>query len=81
MLIDQIIEFELRGTGSSGRTCALQLIIFMTKQISQNKIFEWIIIYRKILQEAMYLCSPISAKSLAKFDPKCRFQTFLDLNC
>ena len=46
MLIEQIIEFELRGAWPPGRTCALQLVIFMTKQKSQRKIFEWIIIYR-----------------------------------
>ena len=45
MLIEQIIEFELRGPGPPGRTCAPQLIIFVTKQIFQSKIFEWIVIY------------------------------------
>ena len=45
MLIEQIIEFELMGTWPPGRTCALRLVIFMTKQKSQRKIFEWIIIY------------------------------------
>ena len=45
MLIEQIIEFELRGAWIPGRTCALRLVIFMTKQKSQRKIFEWIIIY------------------------------------
>ena len=31
MLIEQIIEFELRGPWLSGCRCALQLIISMTK--------------------------------------------------
>ena len=60
MLIKQIIiEFELRGLGPLGRTCALQLIISMTKQKSRSKFFEWIIIYgtAKILQKTMYLTS------------------------
>ena len=45
MLIEQIIEFQLKKLGPSGRMCALQLVIFMTKQKSQQKIFEWTIIY------------------------------------
>ena len=45
MLIEQIIEFELRGPGPFGRACALLLVFFfITKQKSQTKIFEWIII-------------------------------------
>ena len=47
MLIEQIIEFELRGAWLPGRTCAPRLVILMTKQKSQRKIFEWIIIYSK----------------------------------
>ena len=43
MLIEQIIEFELSGAWTPGR--ALRLVIFMTKQKSQRKIFKWIIIY------------------------------------
>ena len=45
MLIEQIIKFELRGAGSLGRTCTPALFIFMTKQKSLMKIFEWIIMY------------------------------------
>ena len=46
MLIERIIEFELRGPGPTGRTHELpQLVIFMTKQKSRTKIFEWIIVY------------------------------------
>ena len=36
MLIEQIIEFELRGPGLPGRTRTPKVVIFMTKQ----KIFE-----------------------------------------
>ena len=45
MLIEQIIEFELRGPGHPGSMCVLQLVIFMTKQRSLRKIFDWIIVY------------------------------------
>ena len=45
MPIEQIIEFDLRESGSPSRMCVLQLIIFMTQQISQSKVFEWSIIY------------------------------------
>ena len=40
MLIEQIIEFELKGLGPPGRTCNSKLVIFMTKQISPRKFFE-----------------------------------------
>ena len=32
MLIEQIIEFQLRGPGPPGRTCLLWLVYFMTNQ-------------------------------------------------
>ena len=40
MLIEQIIEFELRGPGSLGRTCTP-----ITGKLYERKFFEWIIIY------------------------------------
>ena len=40
MLIEQIIEFELRGPGSPGRTCTP-----ITGYLHERKFFEWIIIY------------------------------------
>ena len=44
MLIEQIIEFKLRGQGPFGRTCTPTTGYFhvITKI---RKIFEWIIIY------------------------------------
>ena len=48
MLIEQIIEFDLRGLKPPGRTCTPKLVIFMTKQknnVFLRKIFKWIIIY------------------------------------
>ena len=45
MLIERIIELQLRGSGPPGERVLLKLLIFMTKQKSPWKIFEWIIIY------------------------------------
>ena len=45
MLIEQIIELQLKGPESPGERVLRQLVIFMTKQKSLTKIFEWIIIY------------------------------------
>ena len=44
MLIEQIIEFKLRDPGPPRPTCAIQLVIFMTKK-SLRKNFEWMNIY------------------------------------
>ena len=41
MLIERIIEFEVRGHGHLGRTCTPTAGYFQGK----TKIFEWIIIY------------------------------------
>ena len=40
MLIEQIIEFELRGRGPPGRICTL-----ITGKLHERKFFKWIIIY------------------------------------
>ena len=40
MLIEQIIEVELRGAGSPGRTCTP-----ITGKLHERKFFEWINIY------------------------------------
>ena len=60
MFIQQIIEFALRGPGPLGLGCKCtpELIIFMTKQKFPSEIFECMIIYPKILQEAVHLTSP-----------------------
>ena len=44
-LIEQIIEFELRGQGPLGRTCTPTTGYFHDKTKIFKKIFEWIIIY------------------------------------
>ena len=45
MLIEPIIEFELRDLGPLAVHALLQLVIFMKKQKSLTKIFQWITIY------------------------------------
>ena len=69
MLLEQIIEFELRGLGPLIEHLLLNAVIFMTKQKSP-KLFELLIYYSqlKILQEAMHLASSAWAKSLTKFN-------------
>ena len=77
MLIEQIIELELRKPGPLGCTCALQLVISITKQ----KFSSELLFTAKILQEAMYTI-PTSTKSLTKFNPKMEdFKRVLDVNC
>ena len=46
MLIEQFIEFQLRGLGPRVVHVLLLLVNFITKQKSLRKIFQWIIIYR-----------------------------------
>ena len=46
MLIERIIEFELRSSGPLAVHVLLQLVIFMAKQKSSRKILEWNIIFR-----------------------------------
>ena len=62
MLIEQIIEFELRGHGFPCRIRSSTTGYFndMTNQISLRNIFEWIILLFTVkkLQEAVYLTSP-----------------------
>ena len=43
--MEQIIECELRGLDPLAVHVLLQMVIFMKKQKSPRKIFEWIIIY------------------------------------
>ena len=42
MLIEQIIEFELKGLGPLAVQVLQQLVDFMTKQKSRSKIFDWV---------------------------------------
>ena len=59
MLIEQTIEFQLRGPGPPGRTCTSITVIFMIKQKSPSRIFEGILFTAIILLEAMFFTSPL----------------------
>ena len=48
MLIEQIIAFQMRGPGPSGRICTSTFGYFQDK----TKIFDWIIIYCQNIAEA-----------------------------
>ena len=59
MLIEQIVEFELRGPRPPSRTCPPKLVIFKTKQMSlKEDLSSGLLLTPKILQKAMYLTSP-----------------------
>ena len=70
MLIEEIIEFELRGPGPPGRKCTPITGDFYDKKIYYGKISSGLLFTAKIMQEAMYLSSPTLAKSLTKFNHK-----------
>ena len=80
MLIEQIIEFKLRGSG----VLAVHVLLQQTKQKSVRNIFEWniLIFTGKILQVQCTLLPFPWAKSCTKFDPEMQdFKRVLDLNC
>ena len=59
MLIEQIIEFELRGPGPPGRTCTLTAGYFHYKtKISKKNLLGQVLFTAKMFQEAMYVTSP-----------------------
>ena len=58
MLIEQIIEFELRGSVPHGRTFTPISGYFHEKTIICKKIFDGLLFTAKILHEAMYPTSP-----------------------
>ena len=70
MLIELFIEFQLRGPGPRSRTCALQLVIFMTKQKSLKKISVDHYLLLKYCTRQCALLPPTLAKLLTKFNPK-----------
>ena len=61
MLIEQIIEFRLRGLLTVN--VLLQLVIFMSKQKSLRKIFEWIIYYKNTYKNLTPNCKITSVFS------------------
>ena len=75
MLIEQIIEFELKGPGLPAVHALPQLIIFMTKQTSLSGS----VILPIYCRRHCTLLSPTWAKSLTKFNPKMQeFKRVLD---
>ena len=59
MFIEQIIEFELRGHGSPGRTCNPKTGCFCDKtKFSQTNLQTNYYLLLKILRKAMYLVFP-----------------------
>ena len=83
MLIEQIIEFELREPGPPGRTCTPTTGYFYdkTKMSKANHRVD----YYLLLKYCWRLCNflpPTWAKSLTKFNPNMQdFKRVLDLDC
>ena len=84
MLVEQVIEFQLRSLGPLAvYYVLLQLVISMTKQKSRCKFSSRLFFIAKILQDAMYLTSPLHtwAKLLTKCNPKMQgFKRVLNLS-
>ena len=84
MLIERIIELQLRGQGPPGERVLLSPVIFMTKQKSLKKIFEWIIIYCQnvVRDNAPYFPLPGPNHLQLKFNSKMlHVKRVFDLNC
>ena len=69
MLIEQIIEVELRVLGPLVVHVFIKLVIFMTKQKSSKANLRVYYFILKILQKAMYLDFP-DLGQVTKFNPK-----------
>ena len=79
MLIEQIIEFELRVPGPLVVHVFLKLVIFMTKQKSSKANLRVHYLMLKMLQKAKYLDFP-DLGQVTKFNPKMQdFKCVLDL--
>ena len=73
MLIEQIIEFKLKGPGPPGRTCFLKTNCFRDKtKISQENLLVDYYLLLKLCTRQCTLLSPTWDKSLTKFNPKCK---------
>ena len=75
MLIEQIIDFELREPEPSGRTCTPTTGYFHDKTKISRNIFQRITLLftAKILHEAMYRAYPYLDQITNKFNTKCKF--------
>ena len=80
MLIEQIIEFELRGLGPVVVHVLPQLVIFMTTPKFLR--VDYYLLLKYCMKQCTYTFSHTWAKSLTKFNPKMQdFKRVLDLNC
>ena len=80
MLIEQIIEFELRVLGSQVIHIFLKLVTFMTKQKSSKANLRVHYLMLKMLQKTMYLDFP-DLGQVTKLNPKMQdFKCVLDLS-
>ena len=71
MLIEPIIEIELKGLGPPSRTCTSKLVIFMTKQKShQEDLRVDYYLPLKYCRRQCILLPSIRAKSFTKFNAK-----------
>ena len=80
MLIEQIIEFELRGPGPLAVHVLLQLVIFRTKKSLKENLRVDSYLLLKYWTKQSTLLSPTWAESLTNFNPKLQnFKRVLDL--
>ena len=70
MFIEQIIEFELREPGPSGRTCTPKTGYSHDKTKISKANIRANIFCKKYCKRQIYLASPTGAKSLTKFNPQ-----------
>ena len=81
MLIELIIEFQLRGPGPPGRIPITGYFYNKTKISKQNLRVNYYFLL-KYRRRQCTLLSPTWAKSLTNFNPKMQdFKDVLDLNC
>ena len=83
MLIEQIVEFELRWSGPSDRTCTPTTCYYQdkTKISKENLPVDYYLLLKYCRRQCTLLPLPW-AKSLAKINPKIQdFNRLLNLNC
>ena len=84
MLIEQIVELQLRGPGPSGLTCTSITGYFYDKKKSVRKIFEWVFIYCKNVARDNEPYFPLSGPNHVQLNFSSKMQNVkrvLNLNC
>ena len=83
MLIEQVIEFQLKGPRPPGVTCTAVTVYFHDKtKVSKKKLRVDYHLLLKYCTRHCALLSSIWAKSLTKFNTKMQnLKLALDLNC